>query len=259
MEAIEEARDAGILFVAAAGNDGSDNDSKPTYPATYQVENVVSVAALDNQDLIATFSNYGASSVHVAAPGVRILSTYFGSTYKSLSGTSMACPQVSGIAALMLAGDSSLSFAQIKERLIRTSDRMRGLRSMVQAKGRVNAYQAVNHIIPPSNEPDPSAWVDVAMKVESRHPYRNNSDEVFEIREPGAKFIRVVFDWIETEKSYDFVMVEDAAGEVVDRYSGKHMAVTSEYVEGDSLKIRLRSDVSMNDDGFYVSKIQVIR
>ncbi|MFN7684341.1 MAG: S8 family peptidase, partial [Oligoflexia bacterium] len=92
LESIQKARDAGILFVAAAGNDGRDNDSSNTYPANYDVENVVSVAALDNQDNLASFSNYGRTKVHVAAPGVNILSTKKDGGYEVLSGTSMACP-----------------------------------------------------------------------------------------------------------------------------------------------------------------------
>ncbi len=259
LEAIEAARNAGILFVAAAGNDGSDNDAQPTYPASYEVDNVVSVAALDNQDVLASFSNFGKRSVHVAAPGVRILSTYMGSTYKSLSGTSMACPQVSGIAALMLAADSSLSYSEIKSRLIRTSDSIRGLRSTVLARGRVNAFQAVNNIAPPSNEPDPNAWVDVARKIESRHPYTNNADLVFQVREPGAKFIRVVFDRIQTEKQYDSVSVEDASGVVSETFSGKYSNVTSDYVAGDQLQIRLSSDTSYTEWGFAITRIQVIK
>jgi thermitase len=259
MDAIQEARDAGILFVAAAGNDSNDNDAKPTYPASYELDNIVSVAALDNRDGIAGFSNYGKTKVHVAAPGVNILSTSMGSGYRTLSGTSMACPQVSGIAALMLSVDSSLAYSEIKRRLIRTSDPVASVRRKVVSRGRVNAYQAINNIEPPSNEPDPSAWVDVARTVESAHPYANNSNQVFTVSEPGVKFIRVVFSRIETEAKYDFVTIEDAAGGEQDKFTGTLGPVESEAVAGDSLKIRLRSDGSQTGFGFSVSKIQVIR
>jgi subtilisin family serine protease len=87
-----------MLFVAAAGNNASDNDSTPTYPASYASPNVIAVAATDNQDTLATFSNFGAHSVHLGAPGVKVLSTTPGGTYTSFSGISMATPHVSGTA-----------------------------------------------------------------------------------------------------------------------------------------------------------------
>ncbi len=259
MDAIQKASDAGILFVAAAGNDGSNNDTRPTYPASYKVDNIVSVAAIDNRENIAGFSNYGKSSVHVAAPGVNVYSTYKGGSYKSASGTSMACPQVSGIAALMLSIDSSLSYAQIKERLIKTSTPVGSLRKKVLARGRVDAYQAVNNIVPPSTDPDPTAWQDVASSVQSKHPYADNSNVTFDINVPGAKFIRVIFTRIETEEKYDVVQLEDASGTVVDSYTGKHANVESEAASGESVRIRLKSDSSTTGYGFAVAKVQVIR
>jgi subtilisin family serine protease len=105
-QAIQESGDAGILFVAAAGNGnalgyGVDNDAQAFYPAGYDLSNVISVAASDSYDDLAQFSNYGATSVDIAAPGVSILSTEPEATYHMRSGTSMAAPFVSGTAALI--------------------------------------------------------------------------------------------------------------------------------------------------------------
>ncbi|MBA3474808.1 MAG: S8 family serine peptidase [Rubrobacter sp.] len=101
LEAINKADTAGHLFVAAAGNEGVNNDTTAHYPSSYTSANIISVAATDNKDALASFSNYGSSSVDLAAPGVGILSTLPGSTYGSYSGTSMATPHVTGAAALL--------------------------------------------------------------------------------------------------------------------------------------------------------------
>ncbi len=258
-DAIVEAKNAGILFVAAAGNDGSDNDATPTYPASYDVENVVAVAATDNMDKLAEFSNYGKNRVHVAAPGVKVYSTIKGGAYDTFSGTSMACPHVAGVSALLLSANPGWSFSEIKERLIKTSVPVAGLRRKVMAKGRVDANNAFFNIVPPSDEPDPALWMDVPHVVDSAHPYADKSNVTFQIHHEGAKYIRVYFEKLSTEQSYDRVTVESGAGEVADDLTGKLTDYMSEYVKGDTAVLRLTSDDSINEYGFRVTKIQVIK
>ena len=258
-EAIEKARDAGILFVAAAGNDGTDNDSRPVYPAAYPVENVLAVSAVDNQGGLADFSNFGKKTVHVAAPGVNVMSSTKGSSYRSLSGTSMACPHVSGVGALLLSINPSMSYSELKERIMKTSQPLASVRRKVVSRGMVSAYNAINNIVPPSDEPDPAKWEDVAFAVESSHPYLEKSNQTYVIDQPGAQYIRVYFERIETEARYDTVSVESATAEVMDSFSGKQSGVFSEAVKGSQAVIRLKSDDSVNGWGFKVSKIQIIR
>jgi subtilisin family serine protease len=115
-------RDVGGLFVAAAGNDSTDNDVTPFFPASYQLNNVISVAASDNNDRLASFSNYGKNSVHLVAPGVNILSTYLWQQNWYDSGTSMAAPHVTGGAVLIKTIHPSFSYEQIKSKLIESVD-----------------------------------------------------------------------------------------------------------------------------------------
>jgi subtilisin family serine protease len=113
-EAIEYASDKGVLFVAAAGNSGEDNDATPSYPASYDIDNILAVAATDSDDELASFSNYGETSVDMAAPGVSILSTVPGEDYETMSGTSMATPHVAGAAAVLLAEKPNLSVKRLR-------------------------------------------------------------------------------------------------------------------------------------------------
>src|SRR5262249_11653295 len=101
-DVIRRAGEAGISFVAARGNPSTNNDRTPHYASSYNLPNVISVAALDRNDQLATFSNYGVKSVAIAAPGVDILSTWLGDEYEEKSGTSMATPVISGVAALIV-------------------------------------------------------------------------------------------------------------------------------------------------------------
>jgi subtilisin family serine protease len=140
---LEEADNAGILIVAAAGNDKNDNDAKPTYPANYDVANVISVAAIDQKGLMASFSNYGARTVDVAAPGVFIWSTFPFGFYFFLDGTSMAAPHVSGVAALMYSRNPNLRPSQVVSILRSSVKRIAGLEGKMVAPGVVSAAKAL--------------------------------------------------------------------------------------------------------------------
>jgi len=104
---------------------------------------VIAVAAVDNSDDLAYFSNYGASRVDLAAPGVSILSTYMGSRYATLSGTSMATPFVTGAAAMIFSSDSGLSMSEARDLLIDSVDSVGGLNGFVSTGGRLNVANAL--------------------------------------------------------------------------------------------------------------------
>ena len=145
-DAIVNAENQGHLFVAAAGNDGTNNDFQPTYPATYDLPNIISVAATDHRDGLASFSNYGANTVDLGAPGVDIYSTAPGNSYRVLSGTSMATPHVTGVAGLLFATNPSLTYQEVKAALLEGVDPVTSLASRTITKGRLNAFNALTSV-----------------------------------------------------------------------------------------------------------------
>lgn len=142
-DVIRAAGDAGILFVAASGNASANADKSPHYPASFDLPNVISVAALNRNDELASFSNFGAKRVHIAAPGAEILSTWLNGDFREASGTSMATPEVAGVAALVLASEPKLSMTELRARLFKTVDKLPSLAGKVSTGGRVNAARAV--------------------------------------------------------------------------------------------------------------------
>ena len=152
-DAIAAHQAADILFVASAGNSNSNNDTQPSYPGSYDLPGIISVAATDHNDLKAFFSSYGRSSVDVGAPGVNILSTfpvggctlctsanqYNPAGYGVISGTSMAAPHVAGLAALLKAQDTSRNIAQIKNLIISSGQAIPALTDITVSGKRIRA------------------------------------------------------------------------------------------------------------------------
>ena len=148
-EAFQMVRDAGILAVCAAGNSGVDSDEpgNEIYPASYELDNIISVTASDqNDDLPGSFANYGLLSVDLMAPGKSIYSTYLNNTYETISGTSMAVPHVTGIAGLLLSFDPELHYTQLKATILETVDKIPALSDRLVSGGRANALKALQSL-----------------------------------------------------------------------------------------------------------------
>ncbi|KHD87271.1 MAG: subtilase [Bdellovibrio sp. ArHS] len=252
-QAIERSNAAGALFVAAAGNESNNNDASPTYPATYDVPNVLSVAAVDNRGQIASFSNYGKTKVHVGAPGVNIVSSITGGKYDSWSGTSMATPHVSGMAVLLAANEPNLTAIEMKERIIATSKPIAGLRGKSKG-GMVNAYAMLTNTLPAPDPNDPVNWQTVPVNISSAHPYKEKTKEEFEVRVPGAKQIALYFSKFDTERDYDKVEFFDAKGKKIADMSGKNDDSFSTTIDGEYVKIVFTSDDSVQRYGFDITK-----
>jgi len=260
-DAIKEGSDKGNLFIAAAGNDSQNADTIPHFPAGYQLPNVIAVAATTNLDTLASFSTYGKRTVHIAAPGHKIYSSIPGGKYDSFSGTSMATPHVAGAAALLWGTDTSMDAATVKDRLLRSRDYVGSLSRKVATSGRLNVYNAINAIYPPSPEPAESDWKDLALQspVETAHPYSDSQTQEWTLEGPAtAKYMRVVFSKVDLESGYDTVKVLDSTGAEMDSITGKGENVPSFYVAGNKVTLKFKSDSSQTGWGFAVAKLQVV-
>ena len=152
-DAIEQTDASGELFVAAAGNDFTNTDQEPFWPSSYDTPNIISVGASDQFDRKAWFSNYGARTVDLSAPGTNIYSTWRGSTYRFADGTSMATPHVAGAAALVKAVFPNASGVGLKALLLRTVDPITALNGTSRTAGRLNVDHAVRCT-------GPQAWIE---------------------------------------------------------------------------------------------------
>jgi subtilisin family serine protease len=166
-DAVDAAGHEGILSVCAAGNNVVNGDVFSFLPASFNVASVISVAASTEADTLADFSNYGPSTVDLAAPGVNITSTWKGSEYRSgQNGTSYAGPMVVGAAALLLAADPSLTVHQLKAALFGSVDQPASLRGKVVTNGRLNIARALQYL----TNADPPAIVITASPEGQRTP-----------------------------------------------------------------------------------------
>ncbi|QOJ01725.1 MAG: S8 family serine peptidase [Phycisphaeraceae bacterium] len=141
--ALENSKSVGHLFVAAAGNGGTNNDASPSYPASYTNDNVIAVAATDNDDRLASFSQYGATSVDIGAPGVNVYSTIRNGSYAYFNGTSMATPHVAGVVALVYGQNTAWTYQQVRSRILSTARPIAALNGRCVTGGVVNARMAV--------------------------------------------------------------------------------------------------------------------
>jgi subtilisin family serine protease len=160
-QAIRSAGEAGQLFVAAAGNDATDNDLTPHYPSSYALDNVIAVASTTRADALSSFSCFGRTTVDLAAPGTDILSTIPGAAYGTKSGTSMATPHVAGAAALLYSISPGRGHVDIKEVLLQTADPLPVLNGLCVSGGRLNVSRAAAYVAGPRVTLDTVARVEL--------------------------------------------------------------------------------------------------
>ena len=163
-DSILSVNNAGVVFVAAAANDALDNDSTPAYPASYDLPGIISVAATDDRDQLSSFSNYGATSVDLGAPGgdqnsgrpginSTVPTSVSASGYSEFQGTSMASPHVAGAVGLIRGLNPSLTVQEAKDAILSTVDQVTSLQGQVLTGGRLNLAAAVAAVAPPPPTP----------------------------------------------------------------------------------------------------------
>ncbi len=213
--------ESGLLFICAAGNGeeigginvGIDNDIRPVYPASYDLDNIISVAAANNKGEKASFSNYGSNSVHLGAPGVDVLSTYPNKEaatvtdavysdyhYAYMSGTSMATPHVTGIAALLLSKNKYLTPVELKTAILDSVKPLDSLSDKTITGGMADAFAALQNVAPekPNNLKTIKSGSDVTLTWEG-HEARDFKGYTIERKKGNHSFTELIRT---TEKTY---------------------------------------------------------
>lgn len=275
MDAFREAKKNNILAVVAAGNDALSNRFFEYYPANYSrsLDNIITVAASNNVDQLADFSNYGDGVVHVAAPGVLIHSTLPGNKYAAWSGTSMATPHVTGLASLVWAANPDMTYLEVKNRILDTVDVLPQLKGLVSTGGRINVSRALSGDL---NIGIPERVVDeVALRLPSETSNGAQSlDYVISLREPDAREVSVCFSEINLSTDMDFIQIYGLDYRVRDIITGRwvnrdlstdeRIELCSASVPGDEVHIRLFSNGQTNGGefgrrGFETESLRVVR
>ncbi|UIJ67223.1 S8 family serine peptidase [Bacillus cereus] len=184
------------LFIAAAGNNGNNADQTPMYPAAYNLSNILSVASITNKGSLSSFSNYGETSVDVAAPGTNILSTLPNNSYGFYSGTSMATPHASGVAALIQSAYPSFSPTEIKNKMMHTTSPLSTLTNKVVAGGLINAgkalqaYQSILYETEPNNDIASANTLPFNTTLKGSLS-QNDAQDVFKLDVPSKKDLSI--------------------------------------------------------------------
>jgi thermitase len=193
--AVKYAEDHGVLFVAAAGNEHTDSDVSHFYPADYNLGNIISVTAINSLATVLSSSNYGTKTVHIAAPGEGIYSTFPGGKYGYLTGTSQATAFVTGVAALILSHNKDFSSEQVKRQIVATADELPGLRDKTKSGGKLNSYAAL------AKQPNIPATGIASAHAISKAGVIGGASEVMGDNNEMNNFIKIINRHIAEDKS----------------------------------------------------------
>ncbi len=257
-DAVNYARQHDVLFVSAVGNFRKNLDREPSYPASYQLENQISVAASDNQDLASVFTNYG-KNVDLFAPGTQIFSTVPRGQFGFRSGTSQACPLVAAVGAELRARMPNKSSVEVKQQIIEAADELSGLSGFSRTARRLNlsntlAGRSGERLM--SSEGKTSRLL--SYTAESEHPYRAGVVQKVSLQLPsGVTAFRVHFEKFSTH-SADTLTIRDSTGRRVQRLSGELGEFWSTLIHGSTAELEFTTDAFVSDWGWKVDMIELI-
>jgi thermitase len=195
-DAVEEAKNKGILFVAAAGNERSNSDKIPYYPADYGLDNVISVTAFNPSQEVLSSSNWGVNTVDIAAPGQNILSTLPGNSYGFMTGTSQATAFVTGAAALIMSHKTGFKYNDVKKYILSSGDLLPSLADKTKTSRKLNLYRALTILDEDLTASGVRAVNDSKVKMLSSQQTESNSSI-----QATAQFGKSLLDALEKEKS----------------------------------------------------------
>lgn len=259
-EAVLYALEKNVLIVAGAGNEASNMDrydnldpsSEGFFPALYNYENVISVAAIDPKGELTTISNYGVKSIDLAAPGWGIL----GWTLKGLQfyqGTSQATPFVTGVAALLKSQFPDMTAAEVKKRILQNVTPLKSLRKKIKSGGFLNAEASLRNIKPDPDPLDPYFWNKKFIDIQSSHPYTKDTIVEQTIYIPNSKLISFHFLKTSLFSEDPIVFIDEVGNRTV--YSGYHSDEYSPSLKGPRVKIQFKVNSQQNFWGFHIDHV----
>ncbi|MBK9293406.1 MAG: S8 family serine peptidase [Oligoflexia bacterium] len=257
-ESFKLAQEAGILVVVAADNDGKNLDIDVGYPASFNFNNMLNIAATTNNDKLTIMSSWGRKFTHIGAPGENILAGG-----KVMSGTSQAAAHVSGAAALIWQKYKNANYSEIKNKIISSADVVEHLEHKTYSGGIINIKNAFQGLTNPKREVETKSWIKLNKEYASAHPVLSDQNQVFRIHQPGAKYLKVNFEKIDLDPLNEFILIghedENHNPYYYEKITGKHSNYQSVYVPGDKMIIILSSKPEDNYTpgwGFKISSIE---
>lgn len=254
-EAISYALFRDVIIVASAGNLGINNDFYFHYPSHHP--GVITVANLDAHQHLAYFSNYGARTVDIGAPGEDILSTWVGGTFQKKSGTSMAAPYVSGALSLLLTREPWLSAEEVASRLYRTGIYREEYRGKIASAKRIDLHNLLNNIKETADLPS-DLWqrFDLEKAIATDHPYRPKKWWSHSVTIPGAKFIRAHYKKIDFGPSADAILLSGADRKVYDKATGVFADFYSSFVVGEKITFQFLGESEVGHWGMEIDYLE---
>lgn len=258
LNAMKRAGEKGVLFVVAAGNNGTDNDALPNFPGNFGLDNILVVANLEPTGALDRYSNFGKKTVDIASPGTYIMSSKLGGGYVMMDGTSMASATATGSLALLKSLYPELSFFELKELLINYAQPNHKLVKRVKAGGFINISNVINRTHSPLVQIPESSWKKIPVKIESHHPYGSGHQIFFAEAPKTAKKMRLLFEKIEIANQSDQLCLHLKNEGVIECLSGKKENYTTQIMEGSKVTINLETYSKTSSFGFVIRAIDYI-